>query len=86
MPSIPPKFNTFFQGCTLTHFRIMSTKIRKRQPKSGKDNKALQRCSVAVTKTLLPNLQESSILYYIYINIYIINNIGIFPVGGKGIL
>ena len=48
--------------------------------------KALQRCSVAVPKTLLPNLQESSILYYIYINIYIINNIGIFPVGGKGIL
>ena len=43
---------------------------------------ALQRCSVAVPKMLLPNLQESSILYYIYI----INNIGIFLVGGKGIL
>ena len=28
--------------------------------------KALQRCSVAVPKTLLPNLPESSILYYIY--------------------
>ncbi len=48
--------------------------------------KALQRCSVAVPKTLLPNLQESSILYYIYKFIYIINNIGIFPEGGKGIL
>ena len=46
--------------------------------------KALQRCSVAVPKTLLPNLQESSILYYIFK--YIINNIGIFPEGGKGIL
>ena len=45
--------------------------------------KALQRCSVAVPKTLLPNLQESSILYYIYKYIYN-NNIGIFLVWGKG--